>query len=65
MDQAFRTDLLHEGEAELYDAVSCALDAPGAVGFIGVRIRVVGAEEFTFGLFKHAATHFWYIHMGE
>ena len=53
MCPCFTADLLHEGEAELYDAVSCALDAPGAVGFVGVRIRVVGAEEFTFGLIEY------------
>lgn len=50
------TDLQYEGKQKLNDVISLALDAPGAFGITGIRLRVVGAEKFTLGLYKHAAT---------
>ena len=48
--------LLYNRKCESYDAVSCALDAPGAVSFDGVIFGVVRAEEFPFGLSQLATT---------
>lgn len=48
-------DLQHRGKEQFNDVVSLALNAPGALAVVGIRVGIVGAEKFTFGLNKDAA----------